>query len=498
MLLHQGGLYWLSIDQMGDAEILGRQFFAALEEVRSATLVCCAQDPWQVVAKLDKYLGPFELRLFEVPEADTRLALQSLPLELNRAAVARGSPIVLMLPVISWQGLGILHLQRWCESTAAWLRQRDCTLLVLCHGQAPTLHTELIHLNEYLSGLAQLYRSDGGIHYQVNYWHSYRGVFSAQAFELDVQPGGFGLTRIECSKPQPAHTEDQRLFLTLRSVLEGTPPLSNQWHLFENYDDLFFEASRVRAATVIVGVTSNVQVEMLAQQLRDLRECCGVSLKIVVRELVACLRYRDERLLVFCGANITVPHGTTLSCFFSLVDSVQGQIWGHGRTTDLKTLLQRLTPPFERGLISPHRFIATLDQVYDGTAGEVCHQLLKLQPRNDLSIEQYLCQINLRRFGDIACLFDGAFFLFLFACRTDGVAPALGNICRLPWHDLFSECQSFSGVDGLPRQAFLDAENTPANLNLAAAATDAGSVEDSRQPAYAPQRTTLPVTEHCP
>ncbi|MCX7080652.1 MAG: BcsE family c-di-GMP-binding protein, partial [Pseudomonas sp.] len=498
MLLHQGGLYWLSIDQVGDAEVLGRQFLGALEKVRSATLVCCAQDPRQIVAKLDKRLGPFELRLFEVTEADIRLALKSLPLELNRAAVARGSPIVLILPVVSWQGFGILHLQRWCENMAIWLRQRACTLLVLCHGQAPTLHADLIRLNERLSGLAQLYRRDGGIRYQLNYWHSYLGVCSAQEFELDAQPDGFGLTQIERSNPQPTRTEDQRLYLTLRSVLEGAPPLSQQWHLFENYDDLFFEASRVRAATVIVGVTSNLQVEALAQQLYDLRERCGTSLKIIVRELVSCLRYRDERLLVSCGANITVPHGTSLAYFFSLVDSVQGQIWRHSRTIDFKALLERLRPPVERGVLSPHSFIATLDQVYDGAAGEVSHQLLKLQPRNDLSIEQYIDQINLRRFGDIACVLDGAFFLFLFACRADGVAPALGKICRLPWHDLFSECQFFSGVDGLPRQAFLDAQNTPESVYLAATTTDAGSVSNSQQHAYAPQRTTLPVTEYCP
>lgn len=499
MLLRQGGLYWLSIDHVSDAKILAFQFLEGLGHIQAATLVCFNQDPQEVVAPLGRHAGPATLRLFEVPEASIRSALESLNHELSRAAVKKGSPIVLMLPAASWQGFGSQNLQRWCESLATWLDRHGCTLLVLCHGQAPKLHAHLISLNERLSGLARLYRRDGVSRYQLSYWHSPLGVCSEQEFELEAHPEGFALALFERTNPQPAQSEDQRLYLALRSVLEGISPLSHQWRQFDNYDDLFLQASRAKAASVIVGVTNNLQVEELAQRLYELRESCGISLKIIVRELAACLRYRDERLLVSCGANIIVPYGVSPACFFSLVDSVQGQVWRHSLNIKLNELFERLRPPTVCGVVSPHQFISILDPIYERDAGEVSHQLLRLQPRNDMAAEQYLDQIDLRRLGDIACVLDGVLYLFLFACRADGVASALARIFRLPWYDLFSECQFLFGIEGLPRKALLDTAVPQVSARLASVDADTGAVVDTqRSNTYTPRPMVLPVTEYRP
>ena len=495
-LLRRGSLYWLSIDRAGDAEVLGRQFLAALVRQRMATLVCCGQSPEQLVSSLDAQMGPAETRLFEVAERDILLTLKSLPTELERSGVVTGSSIVLMLPASGWRDFSVSQLQHWCANMASWLRKRECRLLVLCHGQAPHLHSELIRLNDSLSGLSQLYRRDGGIHYQLHYWRSELGVCSAQDFEFELQPAGFALTQAERESPQVTHSDDQRIYLTQRSVLEGAPPLSEQWRLFESRDDLIVQARRARAASVIVAIESNRHVEALARQLHDLREHCGSALKIIVREIEPCLRYRDERLLISCGANIVVPYGAQLAHFFSVIDSVQGQVWRQGRATDFDSLFERLRPPDERGLMAPQAFIAILHQVYASASGEVSHQLLKLQPRNGLNIEQCLSQISLRRFGDIACVLDGAFYLFLFACRSDGLESALGNVCRLPWRDLFKDIRVFDGVEDLPRQAFLSAEPLPATYQLAT--SQPGAESASKKSVFMPQRITLPVTDNCP
>jgi cellulose biosynthesis protein BcsE len=485
------------IDQTSDAEVLALQFLMALPAQHRATLVWCGHYPEQLVCALDDQSGPAELRWFEVPEPVIRLALKSLPSELRRAETAPGSQVLLMLPATSWQSFDRVQLQHWCEAMRQWLREQNCTLLVLCHGQAPRLHAELIRLNEHLSGLGQLYRRDGGIRYQLHYWHSELGVCSGQEFELDLQSMGLGLTQVERARPQPTHTDDQRIYLTQRSVLEGSPPLSDQWRLFENREDLLQQASHARAASIIVAIDSNQQVEELARHIHALRERCGIALKIIVREMEPCLRYRDERLLVSCGANITVPYGTTLAHFFSIIDSAQGQIWRRSRTTDFQSLFERLRPPAERGLLAPREFIGTVERVYSGASGEISHQLLKLIPRGGLEIEQYLNQIGLRRFGDVACVVNGAFYLFLFACRADGLEPALGNICRLAWRDLFSDFQILTGVEALPREDFLTAASLPPTFLLAGERTAGSSTEAAGRGAYSPQRTTLPITEPC-
>jgi hypothetical protein len=135
--------------------------------------------------------------------------------------------------------------------------------------------------------------------------------------------------------------------------------------------------------------------------------------------------------------------------------------------------------------------------VYSGASGEISHQLLKLQSRGGLQVEQYLSQISLRRYGDIACVLDGTFYLFLFACRADGLEPALGNICRLPWADIFSACESLSSVDHLPRKAFIEATELPETFRLADERVIDNLSQSVGLTGFTPHRITLSLTEPC-
>ena len=102
----------------------------------------------------------------------------------------------------------------------------------------------------------------------------------------------------------------------------------------------------------------------------------------------------------------------------------------------------------------------------------------------------------LRRFGDFACLLDGELYLFLFACRADGLEPALGNICRLPWRDLFTQRRMLSGLSDLNAQTFTKAPAVPTHLHIpieAPAIMPTPGVSE-RTPLN-PQRFTLPISE---
>ncbi|WP_426116319.1 cellulose biosynthesis protein BcsE [Pseudomonas sp. DSP3-2-2] len=498
MLLREGGLYWVALDHATDADIFARQFLSGLSHKHSATLVCSGADPQAVVQGMADDSGPGTLRLFSIPhDASAGKAFKVLSSDLHRIKLVRGSQLVLILSSTHLENLDTRQLQNWCVSTRQWLLSIDSTLLVLCNGQAPLLHERLLSLNEQLSGLAQLYRQDGSIHYQLNFWHSELGVCAAQAFDLEVTDQGFALSDTQLSNPVQTRTDDQRIYLTQRSALEGAAALSEQWRLFEHRADLLQQAANARAASVIVVLESNQDVEPLARKLHELREQCGPALKIIVREMEPCLRYRDERLLLACGANLIVPSNTTLANFLSMVESAQGQIWRYRQTPDIQSLFERLRPPALRGILPPREFIELLDQIYGGASGELAHQLLRLRPRGDLNIDQYLSQITLRRFGDVACVLDGNFYLFLFACRGDGLEPALGNICRLPWRDIFSECKVLSAADVLPRQDFIDAPQTPETARLATGQVTADLTRAIVQAGYVPQRITLSLSERC-
>ena len=497
ILLRDGGLYWVAVDQASDSAALAVQCLAAMPAHAQGMLVCCGHSSQDLAQKLAADTGPGQLKLFDIYKDDIGLTLKSLVGELTRAAPVAGTTIVLMLPGSAWQGEVAPQLRHCCLSLRQWVGARQCSLLVISHGQTPQLHDGLLRLNDTISGLAQLYRRDGGIRYQLHYWRSELGVCSGQEFELELLVDGFALSVNEQANVQAPHTDDQRIYLTQRSVLEGSPPLSDQWRLFESREDLLQQASHARAASIIVAIDSNLHVEALARQIHALRERCGIALKIIIREMEPCLRYRDERLLVSCGANITVPYGTTLAHFFSIIDRAQGQTWRQSRTTNFQSLFERLRPPPERGLLTPQEFIGMVERVYNGASGEISHQLLKLMPRGGLEIEQYFSQIGLRRFGDVACVVNGAFYLFLFGCRADGLEPALGNICRLAWRDLFSSFQNLQGVEALPREDFLAAPLLPPTFALAEERTASSSAEAAGRVAYSPRRTTLPITDPC-
>lgn len=495
-VLRAGGLYWVTVDQPADAKLLANQFIEAMDERVPATLIACANSPQHLISQLAPDRGPAKLRLYEIPKRVVNSALETLTRELSRAGIAHSSQILLVLPTDSWGDKATAnYLQRWCERMRAWLAERQATLLVIAHGQALPLHPVLLQLNETLSGLSRLYRHNGDIRYQLHFWHNALGVTAGQEFKLSVQSRGLTLIPQSTVDTQPRVADDQHVYLAERSVLEGSPSLSKHWYLFETREALLEEAQSAHAATVVVGIDNSYQLLELAQQLHDLREKCGPALKIVVREMEPAVRYRDERLLLACGANLIVPDGTLLSRFLSMIESVQGQLWQYSQNSDFETLLQRQRPPQVRGLVSPQVFFETVEQVYSDSSGEVTHQLIKFQPVQGLDEALFLNQMCLRRFGDIACLVNGELYLFLFACRADGLEPALGNICRLPWRDLFSDRQILVGLSDLPEDAFMQAPPVAPHLSIPVEHTVNEPATPGSHHPLTPQKITLPVSE---
>ncbi|MFY1079425.1 BcsE family c-di-GMP-binding protein, partial [Escherichia coli] len=104
-----------------------------------------------------------------------------------------------------------------------------------------------------------------------------------------------------------ASGSDRDVYLAQTEVLEGAPPLSAAWRLYDGWGGLLPAALQAREATVVLAIDENAQVDALARLLHRLRRERGNALKLVVRELQPCLRYADERLLMQCGCSLVVP-----------------------------------------------------------------------------------------------------------------------------------------------------------------------------------------------
>ena len=497
--LRTGGLYWVTVDQPTDAKRLVRQFLECIPPAVPASLIVCADSVQHVISDLAPDRGPDKLKLFELAPNVVERGLNTLTRDLSRSGIPPNSQILLVAPASSWADTTTAkHLQRWCENLRSWLRDRQVTLLVITQGEATRLHAQLLQLNEHLSGLSQLYRHSGEIRYHVHFWYNDMGVSAGQEFKLQIADNALALIPEPVALTPPRVADDQHVYLAEREVLEGTPPLSKHWYLFNDRQALLEHAASASAATVIVGIDSSHQLLDLAQQLHDLREHCGPALKIVVRELEPAVRYRDERLLLACGVNLIVPDGTLLSRFLSMIESVQGQHWQYAQGTDFATLLERQRPPGIRGLVSPNEFFTEIKRIYQDSSGEVTHQLVKFQPVPGLKPALFLNQMCLRRYGDFACLFNDDVYLFLFACRADGLDPALGNICRLPWRDLFLQRQVLSSPADLDEAAFMKEVSVPEHLSIPVETLVMAQPAAGSHAPLKPQRITLSVSEPQP
>ena len=396
---------------------------------------------------LDPACGPAELALYE---ADSWATLQ-LASDLSRIDFPNRT-LVLLAPTSTWSSASV---ERWCHTLRQAALQAKALIVVISEGANAALVQRLRGYNQCIDGLAQLYRGQGGLRYLQHFWSGPLGVVGARDVELASHANGFSLA----GRPQPIADagSDELLCLAQRQVLEGAPALSEHWQMYDSMSEVGTLASRAVSATVIFAMDGGQRLDVLARQLHTLRQLRGNALKLVVREMAPTLRYQDEQLLLACGASQIVPFGASLSRFLTMIDSIQGYIWRRRLPTDFDALLARLRPLPICGLVAPRVFAEAVQPMWQGLRnGEIVHQLLMLRPAPGLSPLQACSRTVFRRDGDIACVTDNALFLFLFACRAEGVEQALDHIFQLSWKELFISQSVLVTLDKLSGPEFLD------------------------------------------
>jgi cellulose biosynthesis protein BcsE len=238
----------------------------------------------------------------------------------------------------------------------------------------------------------------------------------------------------------PLSLNDENQFLAQEGVLEGAPPLSSQWQLFNDNEGVFSRAQQANAATVIFSLAHNQDINTLAKMVHSLRRSRGNTLKIVVREISASLRYSDERLLLACGVNAIVPTAASLSRFLTTLEGIQGQQFTRHVPANLSALMQALQPLQQKGYLPLENFCTAVQQLMGNTLLPENDKglMVALRPVPQLKPEQVLTLCKPRRFGDLVTLINDRIFLFLSSCRFNDLDIALKSIFSLPHDELFS------------------------------------------------------------
>ncbi|MDT8896320.1 cellulose biosynthesis protein BcsE [Halomonas sp. I1] len=446
------GVYWLLSDRPGHADALILGMLASATPEMRVDWIAAVDHARQTAARLPPEQGPGRLSFFALPEIMNAEAWLRLPGELARGRRwRRQSSRMLILEIETPDLDGALsddeELAQWCRQWRDWaVAHRVCVMIVSHGSRGLALRGRLHPFNDALDGLVHLQPVGEEGRFLVLHWRSDLLVCGGR--DLTLAAKGLGWQLLSSMTQDEIVGSDDHEYLVQRCVLEGAPALSEHWHVYDSARAVVAQAVNAQAATVVLGLEHADEIEAVARWMHGLRAQRGNAIKLVVRELVPCLRYRDERLLSLCGVTLVIGASVPLSRFLSRLDGIQGQRFTRQISLDFEGVVASLHPVTPGGAVSSATFLDRIEQWLDSSAAEAVSSLMvALQPAGGLSPEQALHQCRLSRYGDMATLMEGRLYLFLFGCRSTDLEPALKRLFGLPDAALFESHDVFDAPE---------------------------------------------------
>lgn len=432
-----GGVWWVNTERDDEAFSLVAQTLSAQHPQAQIALITMAHSGREVIEIMPDG-GPDSIRLFTMN--NTPKGLDFFSRDLSSRIKAKHRFFIFINANQYWQNISPEQLRDWIKNTSAWAKYNECTLLIVNPGNnSDKQFIQLINAHRYLDGLASLRQNGNFYRYDIAYWCNEKGVSAQQQLTVGrFTRGGWRVVAQEEHSPQPRSDEKQVLAHVV--VLEGAPPLSENWLLYENNDALLEAARGAQAATVVFSLSKNTQIEGLAHQIHTLRRQRGTIMKIVVRENKASLRATDERLLLGCGANLIISWNAPLSRCLMLLESVQGQTFSRRVPEDISGLLDAMQPLKLRGFQQWDVFCQAVSALLGNLLlpADGKGVMVALRPTPGIRVEQALTLCRPARVGDIVTIGDGRLVLFLSFCRINDLDTALKHIFPLAIGDIFS------------------------------------------------------------
>jgi cellulose biosynthesis protein BcsE len=481
------GLYWVNADSQNAAYELAGQVLDAQEKKIITTLVypqenlitCNKQRPLPASHVLISRLISADPSVKQYAMPTDKKVFKSLVRDLNRVVGERNKLVILLFPHSVWQGFSEQEFAQWLHEINALAKSKKIALLIIAHGKSEqNLKLKLQAYHRALYGLCHLRSDIEPAQWVISWWHNPLGTEANTTYALQKRDLGWAvMPKVAADNTGPASlSDDQWAFMAEASVLEGAPPLSGNWQLFDDNAALAESGMRARSATLIFALNSNEQVETLARQIHLLRTQRGGGLKIVVRELGASLRYADQRLLQACGANLVVPQAARLSSFLTLLEDIQPLSFTRQVSDDIEQLLQGRLPTHHKGYLPLPAFCKVMESIWSHAEPQTGPPgvLISLRPVMGINPAQSMSLCHLRRDGDVLSLTERHLWLFLSNCQASDVEQVLRSLFSLPvdevfasrtvWHqgnDIQSEIRRLAAKPALPEPV---AEPAPRDL----------------------------------
>jgi len=430
--LQTPGCYWVTCARQQDARHFIRQ---VISHQQSVTLISAGQPPRELLVP-DPVGGPDRIPLFSL-STDKKSLLQ-LERDFARTLGTRHGLVIFSSSATQWDKLSEAELTDWITRMRRTLRKRNMTLLMVTSG-TPLINqgNNLQRYFRQMDGLAYLSFQQTSWHYQISWWYTGERLLADRSVRLGYEHAHFFALN---DMQEPLSLNDEQHYLADKRVLEGAPPLSRQWYLFDDNQQVGLRAQQANAATVIFSLTHSEHIGELAKRVHTLRRTRGNGLKIVVREMGVSLRYSDERLLQACGVNTIVPTSASMSRFLTMLEGIQGQRFSRRVPASLEALIASLQPLHEKGFLRLDAFCQSVGQLISNTLLPENDKglLVALRPVPQLTPQQILTLCKPRRFGDLVTVLEDRVILFLSSCRYNDLDKALKFIFSLPHDELFA------------------------------------------------------------
>lgn len=430
--LQNPGCYWVTCARQQDARTFIRQ---VISHQQSVTLISAGQPPREPLTP-DPAGGPDRIPLFSLPE--NKKSLLQLERDFSRTLSSKNGLVIFNSSGAQWDKLNEAQLSSSITSMRRLLHKRKMTLLIVTSGITQiNQNNNLQRYFRQMDGLAYFTFQQDSWQYQISWWYAGERLIADRTLRLGCEDDQFFALK---ETQEPLSLNDEQHYLAEKSVLEGAPPLSRQWQLFDDNQQVWLRAQQANAATVIFSLTHSEQIGELANMVHSLRRARGNGLKIVVREMGVSLRYSDERLLQACGVNTIVPTTAPMSRFLTMLEGIQGQRFSRRVPASLDALIASLQPLHEKGYLRLDAFCQSVGQLISNTLLPENDKglLVALRPVPQLSPQQVLTLCKPRRFGDLVTVLEDRVILFLSSCRYNDLDKALKFIFSLPHDELFA------------------------------------------------------------
>ncbi len=285
-----GGVWWLNVDRYADAVSLFNQTLAAQAKNSHVAALVMGNKPKDIIS-LDHTHGPDNIALFTLPNRPQALE------EIHRDLVCSLEPgnylFILLCAENAWQNINNEKLCAWVEKTSRWAQYHRCAFLAINSAQDIDRQlTPLLREYRSLSGLASIrYQGDRHI-FDIAWWGSDKGISAQQQLMVQHDDAGWRLAQDAETSVQPR--SDEKAILSHVRVLEGAPPLSEYWTLFDTNDEVFNAGRTAQAATILFSITQNTQIEQLGRYIHTLRRQPGDPQQRIALPLPDANRKRTE------------------------------------------------------------------------------------------------------------------------------------------------------------------------------------------------------------